>query len=391
MRRLLGGVVVMALVLVACAGDDDDSGSAAGSTTRAAPTTTSAPPQMPVLFSPQGNNLDAYGTTPPFAHQRVITNHDDDPNGWDINGEICFLDDHTFVSGEDTGQPNPPAGWAVFELRGDRLGVFTARRLTRMVPTYQPSDEYPDNYGCGVLSDGRVVTTVIGNNASGPEDGELLLWFPPLDGSAPPKFCVLDTTIGTGQGITIGRDGAVYVASARGATAGVLRYAPPFPTAPDAKGGCGKTDPAGSPMADAVTRTKFITPSDDNFLSSPNGVVAAPDGTWFVSSIINGVVVQFDRDGNFLRKVLEPPAGETLGPKPFSTGTPLGLAIASDGTLFYADLGLVVNDEGIGPGRETGSVRRIRFVDGEPQAPETIAKSLTFPDGLGVFSPPDGG
>jgi sugar lactone lactonase YvrE len=144
-------------------------------------------------------------------------------------------------------------------------------------------------------------------------------------------------------------------------------------------------------MADAVTRTKFITPSDENFLSSPNGVVAAPDSTWFVSSIINGVIVQFDRDGTFMRKVLEPPAGETLGPKPFSTGTPLGLAIARDGTLFYADLGLVVNDQGIGPGRQTGSVRRIRFVDGEPQAPETIAKSLTFPDGLGVFSPPDGG
>jgi hypothetical protein len=383
MRRLIGGVVVMALALVACAGDDDDG--ATTSTVRAGATTsTNTVPPAPVLFSPQGNNLDAYRVTPPFTHQRVITNHDDDPKGWDINGEICFLDEHTFVAGEDTGQPNPPAGWAVFDLAGDELGKFRARRLVRLVPTYQPSDEYPDNYGCGVLPDGRIVTTVIGNNASGPEDGELLLWFPPFDGSGAPTFCVLDTTIGTGQGITIGDDGAVYVASARGATAGVLRYAPPFPTAADATGGCGKTDPAGSPMADHVSREKFITPSTENFLSSPNGVVQAPDGSWFVSSIINGVIVQFQRDGTFLRKVLEPPAGETLGPQPFSTGTPLGLTVGDDGTLFYADLGLVIDEDGIGPGRQTGSVRRIRFANGAPRPPETIADGLTFPDGLGV-------
>jgi hypothetical protein len=387
MRRLIGGVVViMVLAVSACAGDDDN-GNAATTSGRARATTTTtaaAAAPAPVLFSPQGNNLDAYSLTPPFAHQRVVTNHDDDPKGWDINGEVCFLDGHTFVAGEDTGQPNPPAGWAVFDLQGDRLGEFSARRVTRLVPTYQPSDEYPDNYGCGVLSDGRVVTTVIGNNASGPEDGELLLWFPPFDGSRAPKFCVLDTTIGTGQGIAIGDDGAVYVASARGATAGVLRYAPPFPTAPDAKGGCGKADPAGSPMAGAVHRTKFITPSATNFLSSPNGVVHAPDGTWFVSSIINGVIAQFRADGTFLRKVLEPPAGETLGPKPYTTGTPLGLDVADDGTLLYADLGLVIDKDGIGPGHQTGTVRRIRFVNGAPQPPETIADRLTFPDGLGI-------
>jgi hypothetical protein len=385
MRRLIGGVVVMALVLAACAGDDDDSEGATATSSR--PTsTTSAAPAEPVLFSPQGNNLDAYALAPPFRHQRVVTNHDDDPKGWDINGEICFLDDHTFVSGEDTGQPDPPAGWAVFDLQGGTLGSFTARRVMRLVPTYQPSDAYPDNYGCGVLPDGRVVTTVIGNNASGPEDGELLLWFPPFDGSAPATFCVLDTTIGTGQGIAV-KDGSVYVASARGATAGVLRYSPPFPTAAGAAGGCAKRDAAGSPMVDQVARTRFITPSTDNFLSSPNGVVAAPDGTWFVSSIINGVIVQFDAGGRFMRKVLEPPPGETLGPKPFSTGTPLGIDIADDGTLFYADLGLVIDQDGIGPGRQTGSVRRIRFVDGAPQAPETIADQLTFPDGLGIRPP----
>ena len=35
----------------------------------------------------------------------------------------------------------------------------------------------------------------------------------------------------------------------------------------------------------------------------------------------------------------------------------------------------------------TGSVRRIRFVDGAPQPPETMADGLAFPDGIGVYVP----
>jgi hypothetical protein len=254
--------------------------------------------------------------------------------------------------------------------------------VARFVPTYQPTDESPDNYGCGVLSDGRVVTTVIGTQVSGAEDGQLLLWFPPFDGEVS-TFCVLDTAIGTAQGIAVDEDDNVYVASARGTTAGVLRYAPPFPTSADAAGGCGGTDAAGSPRAGTVERSRFITPSDDNLLASPNGVARAPDGTWFVSSIINGVISQFEADGTFRRPVLEPPAGEELGPEPYSTGTPLGLVVAADGTLYYADLGLVI-DDGIGPGDRTGTLRRIVFDDGEPQPPETLADGLTFPDGVGI-------
>jgi hypothetical protein len=385
-RRL---VVLVALsfavapLFAACSGDDDDTASPSSTTEAEAAASVPDKNAEPVLFSPEGNNLHAYAVEPPFTGQEVITRRDADPKGWDINGQICFLDKDTFVSGEDTGQPDPPAGWAVFALTGGAVGDFGATRIARLVPTYQPSDEYPDNYGCGVLSDGRVVTTVIGNNASGPEDGELVIWFPPFD-SLTTKFCILDTTIGTAMGIAV-HDDTVYVASARGATAGVLRYRGPFPTAPDASGGCGKRDPAGSPMADEVTRDRFITPSAANFLSSPNAVARADDGSWYVSSIINGVIAQFDADGTFVRKVLEPPAGEELGAKPYSTGTPLGLAVTPDGSLFYADLGLVIDADGIGPGDATGSVRRIAFgADGAPEAPETVAKDLTFPDGLGI-------
>ena len=33
-------------------------------------------------------------------------------------------------------------------------------------------------------------------------------------------------------------------------------------------------------------------------------------------------------------------------------------------------------------------MRRIAFTDDEPQAPETMATGLDFPDGIGVFVPP---
>ncbi len=49
------------------------------------------------------------------------------------------------------------------------------------MPTYQQTPDAPDNYGCGVLSDGRIVTTDIGNEAGGAANGQLIIWFPPFD------------------------------------------------------------------------------------------------------------------------------------------------------------------------------------------------------------------
>ena len=67
------------------------------------------------------------------------------------------------------------------------------------------------------------------------------------------------------------------------------------------------------------------------------------------------------------------------------TGTPLGIGIDSSGTLYYADIGIVVNGIHIGPGNKTGTVRRIRFVNGQPQPPEKMDTDLSFPDGIGVL------
>jgi hypothetical protein len=169
----------------------------------------------------------------------------------------------------------------------------------------------------------------------------------------------------------------------------VVVYKGPFPTGPDAKGGCGRKDATGAPMADQVHKSVFIEAGGANDLATPAGLAWKPGGGLYVSSVFNGVINEYRDDGTFVRTVLRPPAGEQLGEKPYSTGTPLGLATGPDGTLYYADIGVVVPPgKGPGPGDMTGTERRIRFVDGQPQAPETISTMpLAFPDGLGVYDP----
>ena len=56
--------------------------------------------------------------------------------GRDINGQICLFPDGSgrFVAGEDTGQPNPRAGWGIFEADGQQSGKLTATYLADLIP-----------------------------------------------------------------------------------------------------------------------------------------------------------------------------------------------------------------------------------------------------------------
>jgi len=351
-----------------------------------------------VLFSPEGNNLWAYDTTPPFRSQKINTaNHSfgdapSDPDGWDINGQMCAFSigaKRYLITGEDTHQPTPPAGWGIFAVTGARVGQFGITRVARLVPTYQPTPDNPDNYGCGVLSDGRIVTTDIGNEADGGANGQLTMWFPPYD-STKVAYCKLDLHLATGQGIYIDGDDNLYLNSPRpsadpqATSGGVFEYKGPFPTGADAAHGCGKVDNLGSPLADKITKMRVLS-SGDHGLVSPSGITRGPNRHFFVPSVITGTINEYDADWKFVQTVLQPPAGETLGAKPFSTGTPLGVTVGPDGSLYYADIGIVTGGtHGFGPGRNTGSVRRITFVNGKPQPPDTIAKGLQFPDGVGL-------
>jgi hypothetical protein len=344
----------------------------------------SGPAAAAILFSPEGNDLNAYSTGDAVVKQTVVKNADEDPNGRDINGQVCFAPDgsRTFVAGEDTGQPDPPAGFGVFRLSGDEIGSLSAVQIGKLTPTYQPSSDAPDPFGCGFLSDGRLVTTDIGDNASGPANGQVIVWFPPLDG-ATPRYCKIDVAVGTAGTVYVDAGDRVYVASSR-VEPGVLRYTE-IPTSDDPAGGCGARDGTGAPLATGVVRERFIV-ADAN-LPTANGIAGAPAGGVYVSSVIAGVIAEYDAGGRFVRRILAPPVGETLGPDPLSTGTPLGIAVDATGTVYYADLGLVVRGGSIGPGPGLGTVRRIRFVDGAPQPPETMDSALDFPDALGVLEP----
>jgi hypothetical protein len=336
-----------------------------------------------IVFSGEGNRLNAYAPDDDDRKQTVIETRAQDPNGWDINAQICFDPDGSrrFIAGEDTGQPNPPQGWGFFQLAGNEVGELSATRLGKLTPTYQSSADNAENYGCGFLSDGRLVTTDVGNQAGGDGDGQLIIWFPPFD-SFDVRYCKLDITIGTAGQIYVAPDDTIYVASAR-VTPGIYAYEPPFPTSNDAAGGCGRVDGTGAPLADAIDKSLFI-PNDSN-IPTPNAIIASLVGTYYISSVINGVIAEYDQQGRFVRRILEPPAGETLGPVPYSTGSPFGLGIDSSGTLYYADIGIVVSSSGVGPGRRTGTVRRIPFDNGNPLPPITMDSGLSFPDGIGIL------
>ena len=341
-----------------------------------------------IVFNGENNRLNAYDPASGFLKQTVIPSSSDSPQGLDINAQICFDPEGSrrFIAGEDTNQPNPPQGWGIFQLSGQRVGSLSAQEIGKLTPTYQNSPDNAENYGCGFLSDHRALTTDVGDQADGPGNGQLIVWFPPFD-SFQVRYCKLDIGIGTAGAIMVDAKDRIYVASSR-VDPGIYRYTGPFPTSDDASGGCGQTDSTGAPLADTLNREKFID-ADQN-IPTPNAIVDSGRGTFYVSSVFNGVIAEFDQNGNFMRRILEPPAGETLGSMPFSTGTPLGIGVDSAGTLYYADIGIVISDRGVGPGNHTGTVRRIRFEAGAPLPPETMDVGLGFPDGVGILEIPFG-
>lgn len=343
------------------------------------------PPQT-YIFNAEANRLNAYNAAT-GEKKTVIPSRADDPAGLDINAQICFMPDGSrrFIAGEDTGQSvGIRQGWGLFQLHGATLAEFSATQLGKLSPTYQLSDDNAENYGCGFLSDGRLLTSDVGNQAFGPGDGQLIIWFPPFDRPADQqRYCKLDVAIATAGAIYIDAQDRVYVTSARGGDipggGRVFRFNPPFPTSDDASGGCGSVDSTGAPFADSVNKETFIPASQDTL--TPSAVVETPRGTFYVASVFDGVIAEYDANGEYLGDILRPEEEDT---HPFVGGTPYGMGIASDGTIYYADIGIVLSPFP-GPGRNLGKVRKISFVDGEPSDPEIIDVGLNFPDGIGIL------
>jgi sugar lactone lactonase YvrE len=292
--------------------------------------------------------------------------------GRDVNGMICPLPDGSgrFVAGDDTGQPEAPPGWSVF----DREGALVARLVATAI------SDHPDPYGCAFDAQGRLFTTELGDPGFLRANGQLILWFPPYDrgaGADGPRYCKIATDIGTAAGIAIDAAGRVYVASS--GRLAIRRFSPPFPAGPDAAGGCGARDASGAPRADPVRDEVFV-----RALATFSGLAVAPNGNLWAASVATGEIREYDLDGRLVRKVLDPPGWLP----PFATGTPQGLAVDAAGALYYADLDLVWRLPGLDAGPD-GKIWRIGFdARGEPRAPEAIARGLEYPDGLGVAPVP---
>jgi polyvinyl alcohol dehydrogenase (cytochrome) len=348
-----------------------------------------------ILLGGEGDRLRAWDLTT-LEHQIVVRNAPDvqadtsqparrgQREGMNVNAQICPFPDGSgrFIAGEDTGQGDLGVqGWGVFRLEGSRVGGLEAELTAKLAPTFVTGSSNPENYGCGFLADGRALTTDVGDQFPGqPATGQLIVWFPPFDSFDVP-YCKVDVGIPTAGGILV-EDDTVYVASNRGAEnpadGAIYRYAGAWPTGPGAAGGCGRTDATGAALVDEgrVAREVFIAAGPEAL--TPSAIVASGRDTFYVSSVFSGTIAEYDRQGTFLRSVLRP-----VGPPSQTTGTPFGLAVGDDGTLYYADLGIVLAQ----PAPGAGSVRRIRFdADGDPLAPEVLRAGLSFPDGVGIVT-----
>ena len=371
------------------------------------------------VLSPEGNHLWAYDAA---SGQRQLLGRAVDggdpgvmpPNGIrrDINGQICVAPDNRHViTGEDTvlsgggegGSSHDPriAGWGYFEISGSQLGQLTIEQVGKLAPEGGKGPGYtgdPDNYGCGFLDGNRLFTSAIGNTLPGePANGQLFLWFAPFtsdygqetDAESGVSFfvgsvdhCQIDDTLATAGGIAIDTNGDVYVTANRpdddGNPGAVWRYRGTWPST---AAQCTPEYVAANIVKEQVVPAVAGLPADPR-APTPSSVVISPAGTLYVASVFSGTVSEYGKDGLWMRDLfpvspLTPPTGPT-------GDTPFGLAVTSDGTLWIADLGIV----GDGPAPEEGSILRLPFVDGDPVVPAaTVQDGLTFPDGLGVYTP----
>ena len=300
------------------------------------------------LLSPQDNQLDVYDLSTGKVTRLIEAGVND------VNGQACLHPDGSgnFFMGDDTRQPDERAGWGLFSPEGVMLSKIAE-------PESPGEAKQPEPYGCAVDAERRLFVSDVGSGRFGQNDGKLILFFPPDYASS----CFLDTTMKIASAIAIDEEGNVYVAEST-PPGRVYRYSPPFPTGPD--------DADRIP----VNRSTFI---EDPNLKTPMGIVRAPNGNWYVSSVfLPPVINEYDANGAFVRTILAKGAG----------GNPAGLAVDSKGTLYYADLGLEkrADSDLVGPARGKGTVRKVTFDrDGNASPPEILGSGLTFPDAVSVL------
>lgn len=382
-------------------------------------------PVQQFVLSPEGNNLWAYDATSGAAQLVNLAQNGSStatpPVGSikrDINGQICVSPDNSHViTGEDTvtgGSSHDPriAGWGYFGITGSTIGSIAITQEGKLAPESAGGPGYagdPDNFGCGFLDADRLVTTAIGNTLPGETaTGQLFVWFGPFDagfenvteGTATfsvgaVSHCEIDRTLATAGGIAVDDNGDVYVATNRpddsGNAGSVWRYRGTWPTS---KAQCEEpgwlaaniTKKQIVPLVAATVsvngQKQTVALPVEPTSPTPSAVAISPADTLYVSSVFTGTVSEYSKDGLWMRDIFPvSPVAPRTGP----TGdTPFGLAFTATGELWIADLGIVGN----GPVSGQGSVIKVSYVENIPlPLGERIAEGITFPDGLGVYTP----
>ncbi len=392
-----GALALAAVVVTGCSSGSTPTTtptSAPTTTTTPTPSTTEQPGKNAVLFVAVSGNIDAYATQAPYSRQRVVA-AGTAPDGTEPHGQICFFPDGSrrFVVAESrpaVAGSAAAAGFGIYQLTGDDVGTYRVSRVAGVVSPSAASTTSPSTYGCAFLADGRLLTTDVGL-ASGLPTGQLIEWFAPFT-SATVAHCIVATGLSSPGGLAADRNGGIDVAASRAPGAGVWRFDGAFPKSAAT---CGVLDAPTAHIAGAPSRVLAgvaatdLVPAGPDGLSSPSAVAASADGrSLVVTSEPDGVINAYDLSGHLLSRVLAPPKGEQLGTTPRASGTPLGIAVNADGTIFYADPGLVrAADGSVAPGLETGGVWRIAVNGGQAAKPQAINRLLQGPDGVGIFDP----
>ena len=335
-------VVLAALAAVAIACDDNDE--------KETQAPTSTPKELVErLYTAEDNNLDVYDLETDEATQLIPKDRNN------VNGQACLMPDGSgnFLMGEDTNQSDGDRqGWGVFSPDGQL-------QQKMLEPVTEGEAEQPEPFGCAFDSEGRLFVTDVGSGSFDSSDGKLIIFFPPEYDTS----CVLDAQIRVAGTVAIDAAGGVYVPETV-PPGKVQRWTGPFPASADE---CESVQPA---------KTTFI---EDPDVQTPFSLVAATNGNWYLSSVFLPTTIrEYDADGNFVRIIIE---GDDIG-------NPAGLAVASDGTIYYADLGLRVEEEGDlpGPAAGEGTVRKVVFdADGNALPPVIIGSGLDFPDAVSIL------
>ena len=348
---------------------------------------------------------------------------------WDPNGQLCiFPGSAKFTTGYNPTLPsqhnpgskkplkNPPVGEAVwdghghftgktiyvpgrFHLPGSKIGGDIPPDTFGSGESGGSTKEYNSNgtfTGCAFDRAGHLFATDLGS-AQGqipvPDDGRLIEWFPPKYRT----YCILfgPTEGGIGKHHVNGHGGLsdpgtlatdsqgnIYVPEP-GHSSGspfpdsgrVLRFMhSSFPSSPRQCPG-----PSNMPTRKVQSET-FIRGGSQGVQQVPSGIAWDPScKCWAVTSVFgNPAIAWYDTDGT-------PHFGK--GPVPSGNYSPFGIAVAPDGTTYFADIHVEPCESGFCTVDKKGALYRVTFNNGFPSQPEKLGSGYSFPVGVTICIP----